>query len=662
MISTAEVSHGALAGGRRKRRGVSAVHVLLGLLLLFAGLVGTGVTGSSVQMYLDQPGFVESDGKLLLGRNRLIRADEWLVVTRMAIGQHHHRPAWPVVNTNLGPDGHNMLVVGMTGVPVAHVSALSRPATWGFFAFDLRRALAWYWWLPPFGCLLAVWGVLAVLLPGRWQLGLATAAVFTSSAYIVAWSNWPAYAVLFPAAAFWSCFELLRTHGWWRLSALGAGLGLSLSGFVLELYPPWQVTLGYLFAFLTVAVVLRERSWTLLTPPRVAALAGSAAVFAFICWSWWSDARPAIEAMQATIYPGQRTTIAGGGMQLWMSFRGFLNAHTLYADGGTLNASEASSFFYFAPVAAAAMGVAAAARRIRPAAIEIALLLFCALALWFQLIGFGTRLAELTLWGRVVPVRADLALGLASVLWCSLRVGTTTGVSSSRMSTSIAVPIALAWAAAVTAITVRAPATAVGTLPGWSWLALPLGVFTLSWALLAGRPAAFLGPLLALNMLVTFPFNPLVRAPTFVRGTPALLEPIGPDRRPTLVVGYLTGASALLAAGLPVANGVFYYPPMSLWEALDPGHVSKPVWNRYQHLVFEPAAGVAKAGYRIEQKGNDAVRVVFDPDRFDFGLAKAGLVLAPADLDLSHNPSLKPLRRESAHALYSVQPAAAWTN
>lgn len=43
-----------------------------------------------------------------------------------------------------------MLVVGMTGVPVAHISAVAKPATWGFFLFDLRQALAWYWWFPFF--------------------------------------------------------------------------------------------------------------------------------------------------------------------------------------------------------------------------------------------------------------------------------------------------------------------------------------------------------------------------------------------------------------------------------------------------------------------------------------------------------------------------------
>ncbi len=661
MSASAAAHRGA--DGRRTggSRAVSAKHALLGLLLLFAALVGAGITGSSVQMYLDQPGFIESDAKVLLGENRLIRADEWLVVTRMAIGQQNHRPPRPVVNTNLGPDGQNMLVVGMSGVPVAHLSAFAKPATWGFFAFDLRRALAWYWWLPPFGCLLALWGVMAVLVPGRWRLGLTTAAVFTSSGYVIAWSNWPAYAVLFPAAAFWLLFQLPRVVGIWRLVAWAASFGLSLAGFVLVLYPPWQITLGCLFGALTVAVLIRDRWWTRITPPRIAALFGSAAVVALICASWWLDAQPAIDAMQATLYPGQRKTIAGGGMDLFMSVRGFLNAHTLYFNDGVLNASEASSFLNFFPVAAAALLVTAAKGRFSPSAVDVALLLFCIWALWFQLVGFGPWLAESSLWGRVPPGRVDLSLGLASVLWCSVRLGLADIGSVPRLPSWVSVAIALAWAAVVTVLSLRSPEVAFGPLPSWLWFALPLGVFALSLALLARDSKAFLGGLLVANVLTTFAFNPVVRAPTFVRATPALLEQMGQQRRPTLVVGYLTGASAWLAAGLPTVNGVFYYPPRSLWHALDPDHAQEPVWNRYQHLAFEPmaagAVGSADA-YRLEKKGDDAVRVAFDPDRFDFRLAKAGWVLAPADLDLSRNPHVRPAMRQGGHALYRVQSPA----
>src|SRR5690606_27464754 len=127
-----------------------------------------------------------------------------------------------------------------------HVSALAKPATWGFFVFDLKRALAWQWWAPIFGCLFALWGVMRLLLPGRWVVSLAVSVVFLSSAYVAAWSNWPAHAVLFPAAGLCAAHAMLFARSWWICTALAVLLGLALAGFVLILYPPWQVSLGCL--------------------------------------------------------------------------------------------------------------------------------------------------------------------------------------------------------------------------------------------------------------------------------------------------------------------------------------------------------------------------------------------------------------------------------
>ena len=324
-----------------------------------------------------------------------------------------------------------------------------------------------------------------------------------------------------------------------------------------------------------------------------------------------------------------------------------------------MNASEASSFLYFFPVAAASLLIPSNTRRIAVGAVDLALLLFCVAALWFQGIGFGSTLAEWSLWGRVLPVRVDLSLGLASVLWCSVRLGAFANVNPMRPQHATVLAAAIVWAALVTVPAMRTPEAAVGALPNWLLVALPFGVFALSWALLTKRATAFLGGLLVVQVLTAFAFNPIVRAPSFVQATPAWPDLKGSQRLPTLVVGYLTGASALLAAGLPTVNGVFYYPPRSLWDALDPDHAQESVWNRYQHLSFEPmAAGTTDPtfGYRIEKKGDDAVRVAFDPDRFDFRLVKAERVLAPAALDLSRNPHLAVLLRGGGQTLYEVRP------
>lgn len=622
------------------------------LIVLFLGLVGFGVTGSSINLGLRQSAeLVSANQHLLAGNDRPIRSDEWLVFTPLAIAQFNHKPSFPIINKNLGSDGQNMLVAGMAGVPVAHVSALVKPATWGFFMFDLRHALAWYWWFPIFGSLFAVWGTMGVLAPGRWGVGLATAGIFITSAYVVAWSNWPAYTVMFPALAFCVFSRLFKTSSWLGLFALGVALGLSVAGFVLVLYPPWQISVGYLFVCLTVAIVVRDRLWAAMNLPRVLALALSAGVCGLIIHAWWADANYAIAAMQSTVYPGQRTAISGGGMMWWESLRGFVNSYTLYYEGATgTNQSELSSFIYFFP----AVILAACLRAFRkafPSWPELALMAFCLWVLWFQFVGIPSWLAEWSLWGRVPPKRTDLALGLASILLCSLNLLPERKWSGlKRYEAAI---IAGIWAGAVMLVAMRTPTTAIGTVNISMWVWLLLLVFFVAYCLLLKEVRAFLLASLFITCSISLPFNPLVRAPNHVEPVKGLLSNARQANQRVLVLGSQIEAMSLLAAGVPVANGVFYYPQRSLWKSLDPDGKSVSITNRYQHLLYIPQK-LDGVSYRIESPSADVVRVVFDPALFDFRLTGAQRVLSPISFDLSQNDHLVLLHQGATFNLYSV--------
>jgi len=629
----------------------------LALLALFAGLVGFGTTGSSLDVgFRDgQDLILAIDHVRIAGTSRPIRSDEWLVFTPLSIAQYNHVPAFPIVNRQLGPDGQNMLVAGMTGVPVAHLSQLAKPATWGFHIFDLRRALAWYWWLPVFGGLFAVWGMMTVLTPGRWALGLATATLFVTSGYVVAWSNWPAYVTLFPATAFVAFFCMFRTRHPLGLLALSGVLGLSLAGFVFVLYPPWQVSLGYLFLFLTVGVAVRDRIWTQLDARRALCLAVSAAVAVIMVWAWWRDAGDAIAAMRATVYPGQRTAVTGGGLELWQAVRGMFNHYSIYYLGATsTNQSESASFILMFPVVIAAALVPGLGRR-RPAWPELALMAFCLFVLWFQFAGFGRTLAAWSQWGRVPTYRTDLALGLASILLCSASL-TTTLPTTGRMRMAAA-GIALVYAVAVLFAAMDTPETAIGPVHLSMWLLMTPFVFLLSYWLLAGKSRQFLLGSAFVTCSMTVPFNPLWRAPTDVVPIAGLLGKDEVLRHRVLVVGSQVEAMGLLAAGVPVANGVFYYPQKSLWRSLDPTGRNSAITNRYQHLSYHPDTTAAVADFRLESPHDDVVRVVFNPQRFDFRLTTADRVLAPNALDLSGNPYLTLLGKGAARSLYSVSAA-----
>ena len=120
--------------------------IILAFQVLFLVIgVFFGLTGSSIGCMQDYGNFFSYDLHGLTGTCRSIRSDEWAVDTPLAISQfNNHNEQFPVTNKNFGIEGKQMSIVHDTGTPVAELSLLAKPATWGFFLFDLRRALSWY--------------------------------------------------------------------------------------------------------------------------------------------------------------------------------------------------------------------------------------------------------------------------------------------------------------------------------------------------------------------------------------------------------------------------------------------------------------------------------------------------------------------------------------
>ncbi|NTV91647.1 MAG: hypothetical protein HGA22_15025 [Clostridiales bacterium] len=73
-----------------------------------------------------------------------------------------------------------------------------------------------------------------------------------------------------------------------------------------------------------------------------------------------------------------------------------------------------------------------------------------------------------------------------------------------------------------------------------------------------------------------------------------------------------------MATGLPVVNGVHYYPQRSLWDYLDPYHAKDSFYNRYAHVCFASGHMSGDETFRIENPSPDVVVVVVDGSRFDF--------------------------------------------
>ncbi|MBH1963849.1 MAG: hypothetical protein I8H77_05915 [Comamonadaceae bacterium] len=627
------------------------VHIVI--ISGFVALVLAGITGSSFGVMLTDP-FSRELWSVEAGSGRIfklrgIRGDEGRVLMPNVLAQLHHEPRFPVVNRNIGPEGQNMGVIGMTGVPVAQWAALARPATWGYFFLPLRQAMAWQWQMPIWGCLLALWCLLNLLRPDRRGLNLALSGAFCIAPYAAAWSNWPLYATMFPVLAFLTLNTLLRTVGVFKGTLLGLILGWLATCWVLVLYPPWLIILGTILGFLSVGWFVDQRVHLRFGWPQVGGLVLAGVVMLSLMGSWWVDTKDAVALIQSTEYPGSRGTLTGGDMSWWWHLRGYHNAETVAAlPGWSTNQSEVSSYFYL-PLLWLAMGVMnwrqAAGRKFA----LLGCVLFVACYWFFSLVGVSAEMARYTLWGHMPTGRMELGMGLASTIFFAL-------LSNSKKQDSwmgaIAWPalVALANASLILMVINNTPEA---LLPASDWLfATTMAVVgaIVCWWMLRGRVGSAVAMLFAAHLIATLHFNPIVRAPGSVRlaeGHRTFVAGADGENgfRKTLVIDDVgTSALAFAAVGVPVVNGVLYYPHAEFWRRMRLTEADWEVVNRYQHLTFVlDVKEDTSRGYRVTSPVLDHVNVHVHPQRFDFSLTGAERVatLASDALLLQTNDSLR---------------------
>ena len=609
----------------------------------------------------------------LMAEPRLVRYDEWANEgTPYALAQFTHVPAFPVVNTNVG-NGQNMLV--LPWAPVLHISALARPATWGYLLFGPEHGLAWCWWLQVLGCFIALYLLFELLLPSRPWLAVLGAVWFCGSSYVVCWSLWPAYVTGLGVAALVGAYWVLRSTRPAVIVVCGALVGVAFAAFCMQLYPPWQVPLGYTFLLLFAALAWRDRLWRgVLTRARsrLCGLALALASAAALLGSFVISSSGALRAMAESDYPGQRLTL-GGDCPGWRLFGGFFNIFTkdfsTYAENVGYNPSEASGFFLLFP----AVLVAAAASpciRSRLGPVVWLLLPWTGLLVYLSIAPIPEWLASVTLLGHAPAYRAQLALGLISVILCLRLLAVAQRLPLGREAFRAALLVlttcgglylwqGLAWQAAVQYFP-------QGRLPVW------LGVICLMAALLSallalGRARMFAALLIPALAATSADFNPLsVGFPdwrsselsTAIQRVQAQDETSSGQRPLWLTYGkqYFGGSLAHIM-GARALGGISYYPQLRLWQPLDEDGSERGKYNRFAGVTFEPLALDSR---RIEfQVGSVNMLTVF-VSPLNRKLWKMGVrhVLTFGNVDVVTAPPFKLLYRSTQQdfAIWDLPP------
>jgi hypothetical protein len=594
--------------GERLRR--SAVRIYLGLTrpsrrplsrqlaiglgayaLIFAALVVLRINGSA--MGLLYPQFYDgTDPRLIVGRPWPIRSDEWLVATPLMVSQVEL--GLPRFNGVL-PGGFDASIVW--DMPTRDWSVLLRPHMWGFLALPLDYAFAFRWWLPFFVTAAAAF-VLACLLWRRPLASWVIAGAFVISPFFQWWfgsgSFWP------PAAALAACAAtvvLLRDQRTWVHWTVAAIVGYLVAVATIALYPPFLISCVYpalafcvgWFATRSSSGLPWRRRWQRLMPMGVAAVAAAAVVAGFLL-----SHSEAVEAVNSTVYPGQRlvspgtpTTISSAAV-----YAGVFGS-ALHGDirGFAPNASEGSSFlflgFYLLP--SAGWLVWSRWRRLRE--VDWALLAVVAslgLLVAFRYVPGWDALAHLLLLDRVTVPRVLIGFGVVSMILLVLIVGRLRETGTGRVpwwTTLAAVALVLGNHFAVWwHVRVAAPAvltTAIWWLPMLVLLVLAIAMFSRGWV----TPSAVLAGIVAL--VVAGWVNPIYQGVLDLRSTDVAQAVEGVDAGDPgawVALGSIGATAVLRQTGVEAYSGVQAWPTDEMWEELDPDGSDEAIWNRYAHV------------------------------------------------------------------------------
>lgn len=550
----------------------AALYVALGLNQTSLGIWETAYPAHPVEQSID------------LGTAKRIRSDEWMVQTPWVLNQVLNGS--PVSNPNVGGESAPLL----SSMPVGDAIALPQLKYAGFHFLGLDRGVSWSWAYKSFALAWSFLWLLLVLTRGNLPASLLGAGWIYFSSYTQWWfsSNLPEIMIAFAlgvTGAIYALRSVRRTH-----VAMGCVLIFyAAANLALNLYPPFIVPLAYLGIAILCGYLVANgypgRSQHLHF--RIVAIAATTALVAAYGYTFIGMASDSIQAMLGTVYPGKRIS-ASGGVSIVKGFYGFyevFRSGELDLPMRPTNASEASSFVLLWPMVLLLIPVRTLFHREN--ALLLACVSFCIVASLWMLLSMPSYLQWLMQkagWSLVTPKRTIMALGVGSVLACTVlfssmqeRNDGDKGITGGRI---------LALVAAFIGVLVLGWKLHQIDQQFFSWkiLLIGTGAAGLAAAGIALGRTCFLVAGLVIYALPTFGINPLVSGISSISQKPILMAAASHGKQHDdkwLAVGDKYFAQGLKAHGLNVFGGAQFLPDRRSLSVLDPSGRYQDIWNRY---------------------------------------------------------------------------------
>ena len=551
-------------------------------IVLFLLCVVLEISGSSIGCWNNFVSSNVTDEGVVLGKSRGIRSDEWAVLTPMTLSQFFD--GFHYFSDVLRGDQTDVFMV--YGLPVLNIMQIFRPFQLGFLFLGMAKGLSFFWC----GRLIALFMVtfeFSMLFTKKNKLLSLLGAFMITLAPIVQWwfaVNGIVEIFVFGELAILLLHKYMNTESLKKRCLYLLGLVICAGGYIMVLYPAWQIPMAYVFLALAIWVMVENRKNCKMNYKDIISIIVAILVLAGCMGYIFSQSMETIKTVMNTVYPGSRAVTGGEMLKKYVSY--LMNPFLAFKESGIeANTCEAAVMFTLFPIGILLAGYQLIKEKKKDVLLICLLVAYAFLSL-YCVFGFPEMAAKLTLLSKSQSKRAMLAVGFIEVL---LLLRSLAMIKKPCISRKSAFMIATIITLILVDLCERWNTQYVNFV-----MCVYMGIMCLYLCYFALRYQAkyakylLAGGMIFVMIMAGATVNPVRRGLGVIYDSDIIqkVQEINAKEEGKWITEELGFpiANYLLMAGVPVINCTNTYPNMERWQGIDQDNKYEDVYNRYAHI------------------------------------------------------------------------------
>ena len=552
---------------------------------IFILLVSFKINGSSIgawDMYASEL-IDQTENSLIMGDNRAIRSDEWMVQTTYYMAQAMSEDFYPLYNTNIMDDGLNMILAYNS--PVANLSIIGKPFNWGFLLLGKEYGLSWYWAFKTIALWLLAFELSMILTKKMKGRSILASFWITFSPAIQWWFMQHVGDTIFftlgMIVAFYKYVENIKDKKWKKLS-FSLMFAFSAIGFALVIYPAFQVPLAYLILVFMAVIYFGMFKRPKLKKDDYIFVSMIILIIGIVLGQFLLTSMDAIKATLETVYPGKRVS-TGGGVELFRYSEFMINTYTPFRDINYLNNCEVSSFINFF-IGSVIVLFVAISKKVKNIGIGIALFIVALLQFIWTVVPFNETIAKITFLSYVPTDRMMLMFNFTAMLLSIWAIGVI--FREKIISPLVGGIIAVVNFSVYALLILKSPYRDYTNL---RYLIILFAIYLIiNVSIFVRWKMVFFIAMSVLIFMSGMTVNPVVKGVGGIYNktlSKAIIEIEENDPDSVwLAEGEETKGEFIYANGAKAINGTHFYPALSTWKKISEDYDDEIIYNRYAHV------------------------------------------------------------------------------